>query len=147
MIEINGLNIVLKKLENLADLNTDALLNKIGQKAKNEIALSFENERDAFSGAKWASLKPSTLKRKARKKISLKPLHGETGRLSDIYMWSVSVSGNSVIISNNAGAHKSGFKYGLSHQFGAPKRNIHARPFLPVKSGELSPKMKKFIKS
>lgn len=145
-IDVKGLNELSKKLEKLANLDKKPILNTIGNMVSNNIEKSFENETSPF-GQKWAALKPSTAQQKEKSGLSSKILR-KSGDLAD--KWIVSADNKSVSVSNNA--NKSGFAYGLTHQFGtsSARRNknvvIPARPFLPVdKNDKLEPNLKEDI--
>lgn len=43
----------------------------------------------------------------------------------------IEATNNKVEVFNNTQS-KNGFKYGLIHQYGSKKKNISARPFLPI---------------
>ena len=83
---------------------------------------SFDANRSP-DGTAWADLAPATW----RHKQSGRMLY-ESGTLRDsLYS---SSDAHTAMVGVNASSN--GFQYGLSHQFGAPSRNIPARPFLPV---------------
>ncbi|WP_229770879.1 phage virion morphogenesis protein [Campylobacter portucalensis] len=132
-IEIKGLDEVLKKLENLKNLNTKPLMNSIGNMLRNEIEHSFEDEKSPF-GEKWKALSVITQKSKIKNNKSDKILRS-SGNLAD--NWYINATNNKVVVSNNSQG-KNGFKYGLTHQFGSNKAGknknslIPAREFLPV---------------
>lgn len=128
-IEVKGLDKILKKIEKLKNLDksTLPLMQTLGNTLRNEIELSFENEKSPFGG-KWKPLKEPTLKAKIKKGESEKILR-KSGNLSD--NWSIDATPTKVSISNNSQG-KNGFKYGLTHQFGSAKKGIPAREFLPI---------------
>ena len=143
MIEVTGLEEIRNKLTTLRDslFKIEPKLKTIGNMVKNDIEDSFTKEASPF-GAKWSPLKLSTLKAKARKNQGQNILRA-SGTLQDT--WLVSTDANSVTVSGNAKSSK-GYAYGAVHQFGSAKKNIPARPFLPVDaSGALEPKLLKTI--
>ena len=74
----------------------------------------------APDGTRWAPLKPRTLKRKQRRKRPLDILV-DSGDLRDLMRYHVTAD------RLEFGTDR---KYGATHQFGDPRRNIPARPFL-----------------
>jgi len=132
MIKAKNFDKLEKKLEKISKIDV-TLLNTIGQKVVTEIKFAFEDERSPF-GERWKPLSPATLKRKKGSKILR-----ESGNLATL--WRVKVDGNKVKIYNNAEAR--GFKYGRTHQFGS--KRVPARPFLPVKDGQMDANLKKIL--
>lgn len=141
---VDGLDITLKKLSNLSQIAKEKTLLKIAMAAKNEIILNFENERTSSKSA-WEKLKPATIKEKQRRGLRDGILK-RTGKLSKASFWNVSMQSKNVAIVSNNASGKNGFKYGLSHQFGAKGKNIPARPFLPIVRNKASEKLLKAIK-
>lgn len=143
-IQVKGLDEVIKKLENLRDLKvkTKPLMNTIGNTLQNSIERSFEKERSPF-GTKWKALKSSTIEQKKKAGKSDKILRRD-GNLAD--KWLVESSNTKTTVFNHSEG-KGGFKYGLTHQFGSPKMNVPARPFLPIdKNKNLPNDVKEIIK-
>ena len=130
-----------KRLDDI-EKNVQKMILSVGNAAKNEIGLAFEQEKSPF-GAKWAELSDAT---KKRKKSPLKLY--EKGDLRS--RWTLTKRTNEVIITNSAKAN--GFAYGLTHQYGSNragrgrKVKIPARPFLPIADDRLSDSLKKIIK-
>lgn len=114
-------------LKDLANLQGSELLTRansnMAETLLNDIMLCFENERGP-DGKKWDERKDKTNQNK---------LLYDTGDLS---LFDTKVDDKGFFVFNNRGKSKSGFSYGLSHQFGAfrnGKQTIPARPFLPIK--------------
>ncbi len=139
---IDELNRYLKSIEHkLSSTNLQVPLNTAGNKIKNIIEESFENQTSP-SGEKWQKLKPMTKMKKLKKGKSDKILR-QSGDLED--NWEISQGKNEVRIFNNTKSDK-GFSYGIVHQFGSDAKNIPARPFLPIDSdGELDKDVEKEI--
>ncbi|MBZ8007887.1 phage virion morphogenesis protein [Campylobacter sp. RM9334] len=118
--EFEELTGILKDLANLqgSELLTRANSNMASTLLK-DIEDCFENESDA-KGNKWA-------KRKDKKDHKLLFNTGDLGN-----HWDTKADNKGFFVFNNRGKSKSGFSYGLSHQFGS-KNGIPARPFLPIK--------------
>lgn len=132
-IEVKGLESVQKSLSHLSALgeNPRPLLQTLGEMFRDRIEEAFEKEQSPF-GERWAPLKLKTRKYKKGEKILR-----EEGNLAD--WWDVQPGKNSVTISNNFVRN-----YGAVHQFGSKKKNIPARPFLPIdESGTIEPRLLK----
>lgn len=91
----------------------------------------------------WASLKPETIKRKARKHYGSHPLvaSGTLARSPRV----VSSSPRNVVVGSDrrAGA----YSLAAIHQLGAPKANIPPRPFFPFQaSGEATETAKRRVR-
>jgi phage gpG-like protein len=93
------------------------------------------------AGVPWAALSPAYAKRKAADKkarYGLKKLK-YTGVLFDSLAATILPDG--VRVGTNVSVGK--YSLGAIHQYGAPKRNIPARPFLPLDpGGEILPQTK-----
>ena len=131
-VKLQGLDEIVSKLENLR-VKTDeiegALLEAVGRPLYNATSKAFQTQTSPF-GQKWKALNAATLKaKKGRGKILL-----DRGKLSDSL--AIQVSNKKLFVGVNAGEK---FQYGLSHQFGSKKRNIPARPFLPIDENGLLP--------
>ncbi|EDH3416383.1 virion morphogenesis protein, partial [Campylobacter coli] len=100
-----------------------------GESIRNSIIDSFKNERSIFNG-KWKSLKPATIKQKIKDGKN-KGILKRDGDLSNDLNWQSEPTKSGVKVFNNMQS-KSGFKYGLVHQYGSRKKNIPARSFLPI---------------
>lgn len=137
--ELNSLEARLKNIENIA--LKKSLFDDIGNITANTIKDAFINESSPF-GDKWQELSKKTKEDKKKKGKSSKILRDSGNLYSN---WEVRSTANSVTVSNNS--QNNNFAYGLSHQYGSGKRNIPARPFLPVdKNGNLEKKLKSNIK-
>ncbi|EAL3511107.1 virion morphogenesis protein, partial [Campylobacter coli] len=79
---------------------------------------------------KWKSLKPATIKQKIKDGKN-KGILKRDGDLSNDLNWQSEPTKSGVKVFNNMQS-KSGFKYGLVHQYGSRKKNIPARSFLPI---------------
>jgi len=102
--------------------NTAPLMATLAEQLYTITDESFDAQRSP-DGTPWADLAPATWKYKQ----SGRKLY-ESGTLRD------SLYANSSPTHAEVGVHavNKGFEYGLSHQFGAQKRNIPARPFFPL---------------
>lgn len=129
MIEVKGLKNFFKACDKLIsmDKHGESIMAGAGESIRNSILDSFKNERSVFDG-KWKPLKNSTLTYKKKKGFSERILH-KSGNLSS--NWMIEATNNKVEVFNNTQS-KNGFKYGLIHQYGSKKKNIPARPFLPI---------------
>ncbi|HDZ4965289.1 TPA: phage virion morphogenesis protein [Campylobacter jejuni] len=130
-IEIKGLKNFFKACDKLIsmDKHGESIMAGAGESIRNSILDSFKNERSVFDG-KWKSLKPATIKQKIKEGKN-KGILKRDGELSKALNWQSKVTKNSVEVFNNIQS-KSGFKYGFVHQYGSKKKNIPARPFLPI---------------
>lgn len=140
-INISGLQNIEKRLEKLSDIKRDLkpILNTIGNMIQNSIEDSFTDEISPF-GQRWKPLCKQTLNLKLKKGKSENILRND-GNLAE--NWHLILKDNSVSVSNNSQA-KNGFKYGLTHQFGAKIKKgifIQSRPFLPINQGRLEPNL------
>jgi phage gpG-like protein len=81
------------------------------------------------NGREWVWLKDATFLAKLRKYGTIKPKLEADRTLKDSLK--AEFDGKVSIVSLNA-ISEEGYSYPLAHQFGAPKANIPARPFLPI---------------
>ncbi|MCX2683814.1 phage virion morphogenesis protein [Campylobacter sp. MIT 21-1685] len=130
-IEIKGLENFFKACDRLIDMDKhgESILAGAGESIRNSIIDSFKNERSVFGG-KWKSLKPATIKQKIKEGKN-KGILKRDGELSKETNWQSEPTKNGVEVFNNIQT-ESGFKYGLTHQYGSKKRKIPARAFLPI---------------
>ncbi|ECZ1565651.1 phage virion morphogenesis protein [Campylobacter coli] len=130
-IEIKGLENFFKACDKLIDMDKhgQSIMAGAGESIRNSIIDSFENERSIFNG-KWKSLKPATIKQKIKDGKN-KGILKRVGDLSNDLNWQSEPTKSGVEVFNNMQS-KSGFKYGLVHQYGSRKKNIPARSFLPI---------------
>lgn len=130
-IEIKGLENFFKACDKLIDMDKhgQSIMAGAGESIRNSIIDSFENERSIFNG-KWKSLKPATIKQKIKDGKN-KGILKRDGDLSNDLNWQSEPTKSGVEVFNNMQS-KSGFKYGLVHQYGSRKKNIPARSFLPI---------------
>ncbi|EFS8215800.1 virion morphogenesis protein, partial [Campylobacter coli] len=111
------------------DKHGQSIMAGAGESIRNSIIDSFKNERSIFNG-KWKSLKPATIKQKIKDGKN-KGILKRDGDLSNDLNWQSEPTKSGVKVFNNMQS-KSGFKYGLVHQYGSRKKNIPARSFLPI---------------
>ncbi|ELF0479340.1 phage virion morphogenesis protein [Campylobacter coli] len=130
-IEIKGIENFFKACDKLIDMNKhgQSIMAGAGESIRNSIIDSFKNERSIFNG-KWKSLKPATIKQKIKDGKN-KGILKRDGDLSNDLNWQSKPTKSGVKVFNNMQS-KSGFKYGLVHQYGSRKKNIPARSFLPI---------------
>ncbi|EAI2294881.1 virion morphogenesis protein [Campylobacter coli] len=130
-IEIKGLENFFKACDKLIDMDKhgQSIMAGAGESIRNSIIDSFKNERSIFNG-KWKSLKPATIKQKIKEGKN-KGILKRDGDLSNDLNWQSEPTKSGVKVFNNMQS-KSGFKYGLVHQYGSRKKNIPARSFLPI---------------
>lgn len=130
-IEIKGIENFFKACDKLIDMNKhgQSIMAGAGESIRNSIIDSFKNERSIFNG-KWKSLKPATIKQKIKDGKN-KGILKRDGDLSNDLNWQSEPTKSGVKVFNNMQS-KSGFKYGLVHQYGSRKKNIPARSFLPI---------------
>ncbi|CAG9059666.1 TPA: phage virion morphogenesis protein [Campylobacter coli] len=130
-IEIKGLENFFKACDKLIDMDKhgQSIMAGAGESIRNSIIDSFKNERSIFNG-KWKSLKPATIKQKIKDGKN-KGILKRDGDLSNDLNWQSEPTKSGVKVFNNMQS-KSGFKYGLVHQYGSRKKNIPARSFLPI---------------
>jgi phage virion morphogenesis protein len=160
MIIVEGLEGVQQKLTTLSDSLSQANITKklhtIGNMVKNSIEDSFENQASPF-GVPWQPLKIKTIhssyssKTHTKKGVQTKAFQKYANNRQILILsttlyktWQVDGDANQVTVSGNATSK--GYAYGIVHQFGSTKKNIPARPFLPVDaSGNLEPRLLKTI--
>ncbi|ELJ5622172.1 phage virion morphogenesis protein [Campylobacter coli] len=130
-IEIKGIENFFKACDKLIDMDKhgQSIMAGAGESIRNSIIDSFKNERSIFNG-KWKSLKPATIKQKIKEGKN-KGILKRDGDLSNDLNWQSEPTKSGVEVFNNMQS-KSGFKYGLVHQYGSRKKNIPARSFLPI---------------
>ncbi|EFH8374009.1 phage virion morphogenesis protein [Campylobacter jejuni] len=130
-IEIKGIENFFKACDKLIDMDKhgQSIMASAGESIRNSIIDSFKNERSIFNG-KWKSLKPATIKQKIKDGKN-KGILKRDGDLSNDLNWQSEPTKSGVKVFNNMQS-KSGFKYGLVHQYGSRKKNIPARSFLPI---------------
>ncbi|EAH7116473.1 virion morphogenesis protein [Campylobacter coli] len=130
-IEIKGIENFFKACDKLIDMDKhgQSIMAGAGESIRNSIIDSFKNERSIFNG-KWKSLKPATIKQKIKDGKN-KGILKRDGDLSNDLNWQSEPTKSGVKVFNNMQI-KSGFKYGLVHQYGSRKKNIPARSFLPI---------------
>ncbi len=109
--------------------NPAPALEAVAAKIKTRIDVGFRRGHSP-GGRKWAPLKPATLKAKKRRNQSPKPLIGVGGERGLQGAVRVATKGRRTIVMGVTGKPAS---YGAVHLFGSSKRNIPARPFLPVR--------------
>ncbi|EIM0971767.1 phage virion morphogenesis protein, partial [Campylobacter coli] len=126
-----GLENFFKACDKLIDMDKhgQSIMAGAGESIRNSIIDSFKNERSIFNG-KWKSLKPATIKQKIKDGKN-KGILKRDGDLSNDLNWQSEPTKSGVKVFNNMQS-KSGFKYGLVHQYGSRKKNIPARSFLPI---------------
>ncbi|MDR1910890.1 MAG: phage virion morphogenesis protein [Helicobacteraceae bacterium] len=93
--------------------------------------------RESPDGIAWEPLLPETVaaKQKAGYPDPSRPLYGSGHMQRSL---TIESAGDTATVGLNAVAGVKEYPYPASHQFGAPKRNIPARPFLPIDArGEL----------
>lgn len=126
--KIIGLEELNKKLKRLEIVTSPAqmksTMHTIGNMIRNIIEESFENQADPW-GTKWKPLKPQTIRAKKGKGKILRA----KGNLED--KWHITATPTSVEVSNNS-TSPNGYHYGIVHQWGSKRKNIPARPFLPL---------------
>lgn len=127
-IEIDDREVLaaLDRLRRRVDDLSPAMRN-IAQLLESETEGNFQNERG--QGGAWPALKPATVLDRLRKRYE-GPMLQRTGALArsvgSAYGRDFAVVG---VAQRTPGGR---FSLGAIHQFGAPKRNIPPRPFLPV---------------
>ncbi|EBN8424959.1 TPA: phage virion morphogenesis protein, partial [Campylobacter coli] len=128
---IKGIENFFKACDKLIDMDKhgQSIMAGAGESIRNSIIDSFKNERSIFNG-KWKSLKPATIKQKIKDGKN-KGILKRDGDLSNDLNWQSEPTKSGVKVFNNMQS-KSGFKYGLVHQYGSRKKNIPARSFLPI---------------
>lgn len=144
-ITIKGLDNFFKACGKFIDLqkHSEPILLGAGKTIEKSIKESFVKETSPF-GEKWKALKPSTLAQK-KKEGKNNGILKRDGALSE--NWSTEFEKGEVIVTNNSQT-KSGFKYGVVHQWGNKKRKIPQRAFLPIKAnGEIQKDVKEVIKN
>ncbi|MGI7098592.1 phage virion morphogenesis protein [Campylobacter coli] len=136
-IEIKGIENFFKACDKLIDMDKhgQSIMAGAGESIRNSIIDSFKNERSIFNG-KWKSLKPATIKQKIKDGKN-KGILKRDGDLSNDLNWQSEPTKSGVKVFNNMQS-KSGFKYGLVHQYGSRKKNIPARSFLPIDNNNVS---------
>ena len=135
-IEIKGIENFFKACDKLIDMDKhgQSIMAGAGESIRNSIIDSFKNERSIFNG-KWKSLKPATIKQKIKDGKN-KGILKRDGDLSNDLNWQSEPTKSGVKVFNNMQS-KSGFKYGLVHQYGSRKKNIPARSFLPIENNNV----------
>ncbi|MFK0452588.1 phage virion morphogenesis protein [Campylobacter coli] len=130
-IEIKGIENFFKACDKLIDMDKhgQSIIAGAGESIRNSIIDSFKNERSIFNG-KWKSLKPATIKQKIKDGKNKGILKRDVDLSNDLN-WQSEPTKSGVKVFNNMQS-KSGFKYGLVHQYGSRKKNIPARSFLPI---------------
>ncbi|EAH5006820.1 virion morphogenesis protein [Campylobacter coli] len=143
-IEIKGIENFFKACDKLIDMDKhgQSIMAGAGESIRNSIIDSFKNERSIFNG-KWKSLKPATIKQKIKDGKN-KGILKRDGDLSNDLNWQSEPTKSGVKVFNNMQS-KSGFKYGLVHQYGSRKKNIPARSFLPIDNNVLHQSIRSVI--
>jgi phage virion morphogenesis protein len=122
MIKVTNLKNVSKKLQTI-EKNANNLrpaLENIALILEDDIQTNFDNESDS-TGRKWKRLKKNTLKYKNKRGYK-KKLQNRGILASSI---TSSVTNKSVEVGTN-------LSYAAVHQKGSEKKNIPARPFMPI---------------
>lgn len=86
---------------------------------------AFQSQSAPYGGGAWTPLKDATKKRKKKRKNQILR---ETGTLYNSVAARATPTGAVVGTNQMVGS----YSLGAIHQFGAPRRNIPARPFLPM---------------
>jgi phage virion morphogenesis protein len=145
MIKLEGDKEIQEKLQEMAQRlqpsKFQRALNTVGEMIQGSIEESFETKKSPF-GESWAPLSIKTLAQK-RKKGYRDTILREEGDLED--KWTHKADASSVAVGTNVKSKK-GFAYAGVHHFGSKKKNIKARPFLPVdKNGTIEKGLKEDI--
>lgn len=125
-ITIKGLDNFFKACGKFIDLqkHSEPILLGAGKTIETSIKESFTKETSPF-GEKWKALKPSTLAQK-KKEGKNNGILKRDGDLSE--NWSTEFEKGEVIATNNTQT-KSGFKYGVVHQWGNKKKKNTTKSF------------------
>lgn len=113
-------------LERITDrLQNSQALYKIWANHLEAVTVNAFKTETAPYGSKWAPLQESTKKKKKKRKNQILR---ETGTLYSTVAARATADGAVVGTNQVVGS----YSLGAIHQFGAPRRNIPARPFLPM---------------
>jgi phage virion morphogenesis protein len=98
------------------------------------IAVTAFKTETSPTGSAWQALKPKTIQRKLNRKTprSKNRILQDEGALYNSIASRITSSG--AIVGTNQTTKDGKYSIGAIHQFGAPRRNIPARPFLPMTS-------------
>lgn len=127
---------VLAQLQRRAADLSPAMRN-IAQVLESEAEGNFQNQRGPGGG--WPALKPATVRERKRQGYGgTSPILQRSGALARSIE---SAHGRTFAeVGTNQKTPGGGFSLGAIHQFGAPKRSILPRPFLPITAtGQLQP--------
>lgn len=113
-------------------IRPQSLFRAWGNYLERETVLAFRQETSPVRGEIWEPLKPQTIKRKQRRRNprSLNKILRDTG---DLYRsLNMQLQSDGVLFGTSRRVGQ--YSLGAIHQYGAPRRNIPPRPFLPVDS-------------
>ena len=122
---------------NLPDFNDPALFAAWGNYLERRTVRAFKQESSP-DGQAWTPLRPKTIERKLRRKSpkSRNKILRDTGALYDSIGTNLLPDGIEFGTNIKVGS----YSLGAIHQYGAPRRNIPPRPFLPLDAtGQLLP--------
>lgn len=120
--------------DRLQPRNLQPMYKAWANKLEAETVKAFKAERTPYTNEPWAELSPQYKRYKERGKHRFKPKRGGkkklqwTGSLYDSIYASVGADGVTVGSNLRVGT----YSLGAIHNFGAPRRSIPARPFLPM---------------
>lgn len=117
-VRIAGVKAVIAVLERVANVDPREALEEIGAYLHRRVIENFERQSDPW-GRPWEPLSPETVARKGSSRIL-----EDTGGLRQSIAWRL-VGSEAVAVGTN-------LEYAPVHQFGAKRKNIPERPFLPV---------------
>ncbi|MDX2273611.1 MAG: phage virion morphogenesis protein [Cyanobacteriota bacterium] len=94
---------------------------------ESRVVTAFKQETSP-AGQAWPELKPVTIRRKSRNSRSINKKLRDTGTLYDSIVARALPDGAVIGTNQRVGS----YSLGAIHQYGAPRRRIPPRPFLPV---------------
>jgi phage virion morphogenesis protein len=128
-VDDRDLNNALQKLsDRMSDLTP--VMQNIGEYMRGETDANFALERSP-DGSPFKFLNPRYARQKEKRK-GIRSILQFTGDLRSSIAYQVEPDGGGVAIGTNIKTPGGALSLGAIHQFGAPKRNIPARPFLGV---------------
>lgn len=128
-IDSKEIDLALSKLsDRMSDLTP--VMQNIGEYMRGETDANFAKQRSP-DGSPFKFLNPRYARQKEKRK-GIRSILQFTGDLRSSIAYQVEPDGNGVAIGTNIKTPGGALSLGAIHQFGAPKRNIPARPFLGV---------------
>lgn len=127
-IQLTGIARVQRALYRLSNPSRKELFDLVGNLVANQTRRRITHDKRAPDGSRWAPLSPRYAQRKAKEKPGVGMLE----------FWGYLRDSITHIASSNQVEVGSNQKYAAVHQFGLPRKNIPARPYIGLSRDNVS---------